>query len=308
LAQEQHGITNLPKNRRFIMKIAFLGLGIMGGGMAANLLRAGHSLAVWNRTVEKAAPLAELGARIAASPAGAVSGAQVVITMLSTPEAVEATALGENGFLPAMQPGALWMDSSTVGPSFSRRMAKEASARGVRFVDAPVTGSKDAAADGRLRFLVGASPSQLEEIRPLLEKMGNIIVHAGEMGMGSSIKLVFNLIVAQSMLAYAEGLALGQALGFSREKLLELTLGSPQVPPLLSLKRARMENDEYGDADFPLQWMQKDLHLSSLTGYEAGVPMPQTNAAKEVFRLAMCAGLGEEDFSAIVRFIAGSGK
>jgi 3-hydroxyisobutyrate dehydrogenase/glyoxylate/succinic semialdehyde reductase len=187
---------------------------------------------------------------------------------------------------------------------FSRRIAAEAQKRGVRFVDAPVTGSKDAAQQGTLRFLVGASQADLEEIRPLLERMGTTIVHAGETGMGSSIKLVFNLITAQSMLAYAEGLALGEALGLSREWLLDLTLGSPQVPPLLSLKRAKMETGQY-DADFSLKLMQKDLHLAALAGYEAGIAMPQTSLAKEIYRLAMRAGLAEEDFSAVVKFIAG---
>jgi 3-hydroxyisobutyrate dehydrogenase-like beta-hydroxyacid dehydrogenase len=286
------------------MQIAFIGLGIMGSGMAANLLHAGHSVWVWNRTVEKAAALAALGARIASSPAEAVAGAQVAFTMLSTPAVVEDTALGENGFLVHLPKGALWVDCSTVDPAFSHRMAAEAARQGVRFVDAPVTGSKEAAQKGQLRFLVGASPADLETVRPLLEKMGATIVHAGEQGMGSSIKLVFNLIVGQAMLAYAEGLALGQALGFSRERLLELTLGSPQVAPLLSLKKAKMENDEY-EAEFPLQWMQKDLHLAALTGYEHDVPMPQTSLAKEIFRLAMHDGLADQDFSAIVRFIAG---
>jgi 3-hydroxyisobutyrate dehydrogenase/glyoxylate/succinic semialdehyde reductase len=284
------------------MNIAFLGLGIMGGGMAANLVRTGHSLTVWNRTAQKAAPLAELGAAVAQAPAEAVPQAQVVFTMLSTPAAVEETALGEGGFLPAMHPGALWVDCSTVDPAFSRRMAAESARRGARFVDAPVTGSKDAARDGKLRFLVGAGAADLEEIRPLLERMGSAIVHAGEQGMGASIKLVFNLIVAQAMLAYAEGLALGEAMGFPRERLLELTIGSPQVPPLFALKRSRLESDVY-DADFPLRWMQKDLHLAALTGYEMGVAMPQTSLAKEVFRLAMNAGLGDEDFAAIVKFI-----
>ncbi len=289
------------------MNIAFLGLGIMGGGMAANLVRAGHSLVVWNRTAEKAAPLTEMGAVAARTPSEAVPQARVVFTMLSTPAAVEETALGENGFLSAMRAGALWVDSSTVDPAFSRRMAAEAAARGVRFVDAPVTGSKDAAQNGQLRFLVGAGEADLAEIYPLLEKMGAIIVHAGEQGKGASIKLVFNLIVGQAMLAYAEGLALGEAMGFSRERLLELTLGSPQVPPLLNLKRTRMESDTY-PADFPLQWMQKDLHLAALTGYEMGVAMPQTSLAKEVFRLAINAGLGDEDFAAIVKFIAAKTK
>ncbi len=289
------------------MQIAFIGLGIMGSGMAANLIRAGHSLTVWNRSAEKSAPLAEMGAAVAKNPLEAAAGVEIVITMLSTPAVVEETALGNGGFLPGMGKGALWIDSSTVDPAFSRRMAAEAFRHAVRFVDAPVTGSKDAALKGQLRFLVGASSSDLEQIRPLLERMGSTIVHAGDQGMGSSIKLVFNLIVGQAMLAYAEGLALGEALGFSRERLLELTLGSPQIPPLISLKREKMESDLY-DADFPLQWMQKDLHLAALAGYENDVPMPQTSLAKEIFRLAMHDGLADQDFSAIVRFIAGPKK
>ncbi len=284
------------------MQIAFLGLGIMGGGMAANLLRAGHTLCVWNRSAEKAAPLAELGATVAQTPAEAVNGADVVITMLSTPAVVEETALGENGFLSAMRPMALWVDSSTVDPAFSRRMAAAAAQHQVRFVDAPVTGSKDAAQKAQLRFLVGASAADLEEIHPLLERMGATIIHAGEQGMGSSIKLVFNLMVGQAMLAYAEGLALGEALGFTRERLLELTLGSPQVPPLMSLKRAKMESDQY-DADFPLQWMQKDLHLAALTAYEVGAGIPSGNLAKEIYRLAVRAGMGEDDFTAVYAFL-----
>lgn len=289
------------------MRIAFLGLGIMGGGMAANLVRAGHSLTVWNRSAEKAAPLADLGAKVASSLAEAVAGAEVAFTMLSTPAVIEETALGKDGFLASLPKGSLWVDCSTVDPAFSRRMAEAAARQGVRFVDAPVTGSKEAAAKGQLRFLVGASPVDLEEIRPLLERMGALIIHAGEQGMGASIKLVFNLITGQAMLAYAEGLALGEALGFTRERLLELTLGTPQVPPLFSMKKAKIESDEY-DADFPLQWMQKDLHLAALTGYENDVPMPQTSLAKEIFRLAMHDGLADQDFSAIVRFIAGPKK
>ena len=134
------------------MQIAFLGLGIMGSRMAANLLKAGHPLTVWNRSAEKAEALRPLGAQAAASPAEAVRGADVVFTMLSTPAAVEAVALGEGGFLPAMQSGALWVDCSTVDPDFSRRMAAEAAGRGLRFMDAPVAGSKAPAEAGSCAF------------------------------------------------------------------------------------------------------------------------------------------------------------
>lgn len=285
------------------MQIAFLGLGIMGSRMAANLVRAGHNLAVWNRTAGKASGLAALGAYVARTPAEAVeNGAEVVVTMLSTPEVVAEVALGPDGFLAGLKPGALWIDSSTVDPVFSRRMAGEAARSGVRFIDAPVTGSKEAAEKGQLRFLVGGSQADLAQARPLLEKMGAAVVHAGDQGMGSSIKLVFNLMAAQAMLAYAEGLALGEALGFTRQQMLELTMGMPQVAPLMATKRAKIETGQY-EADFPLQWMQKDLFLATQTGYALGIAMPQTNAAKEVYRLAMRAGLADEDFAAVVKFL-----
>jgi 3-hydroxyisobutyrate dehydrogenase/glyoxylate/succinic semialdehyde reductase len=289
----------------FPVQIAFLGLGIMGSRMAANLLKAGHNVAVWNRSVGKAGQLASLGAFAAATPADAVQagqGAEVVITMLSTPAVVEKAALGPDGFLPAMQPDTLWIDSSTVDPFFSRRMASAAEQRGVRFIDAPVTGSKEAAEKGGLRFLVGANTTDLDQAMPLLEKMGTAVVHAGERGMGSSIKLVMNLMAAQAMLAYAEGLALGEALGFTRAQMLELTMGMPHVAPLVSTKRTKIETNTY-DADFPLKWMQKDLQLASQMGYEMGLAMPQTNIAKEVYRMAMRAGLAEADFAAVVQFL-----
>ena len=284
------------------MNVAFLGLGIMGSRMAANLLRSGYSLTVWNRTRERAGSLESLGARVADLPAEAVSGAEIVFTMLSTPEAVERTALGPCGFLPALTPGALWVDSSTTDPNFARRMAAQANERGIRFMDAPVTGSKLPAEQGQLRFLVGAMPEDLEAVRPLLEKMGTTIVHIGEPGMGASIKLVFNLMVGQAMLAFAEGMALGEALGIPRERLMDLSLGGPLVPPLLSTKRGKIESGDY-EADFPMQWLRKDLHLAAFTAYQSGVALPMTNTAKEIYQLAVQSGLGEQDFSAIYEFL-----
>ena len=284
------------------MNAAFLGLGIMGSRMAANLLRAGHTLSVWNRTPARSAALESLGARIASTPAEAVRGVEVAFTMLSTPEVVETTALGQDGFLAALPTGALWVDSSTTDPAFARRMAALANERGVRFMDAPVTGSKIPAEQGQLRFLVGASPADLEQVRPLLEKMGNTIVHVGDPGMGASLKLVFNLMVGQAMLAFAEGMALGEALGIPQQRLLDISLGGPLVPPLLSTKRSKIESGDY-EADFPMQWLRKDLHLAALTAYQNGVSLPQTNTAKEIYQLAVQAGLGEQDFSAIYEFL-----
>lgn len=287
------------------MQIGFLGLGIMGSRMAANLLKAGHSLAVWNRSSGKDSALVSAGAKRAASPSEAAAGADVLVSMLSTPEVVEECALGQNGFLAALPQGALWIDSSTVNPSFTLRMSAAAAAHGVRMLDAPVTGSKEAAEKGQLVFLVGGAAADLEEARPLFEKMGKAVIHMGEAGKGTSLKVVNNMLVAQAMLAFSETLVLGEALGLERQRLLDFFLGGPIAAPLLSSKRAKLENHEY-EAEFPLYLMQKDLHMASISAYEHGVALPSANVAKEIYRLAARSGLAEADFSAIVEFLAQS--
>lgn len=284
------------------MEIAFLGLGIMGSRMAANLVRAGYSLTVWNRSRDKTTALTALGAQRAETPAEAARDKDIVITMLSEPRAVEPVALGAQGFLDAMQSGALWMDASTVNPSFSHRMAAEAEKRGVRFLDAPVAGSKDPAEKGQLLFLVGGKEADLEQARPLMDVMGRAVIHAGDTGMGAALKMVFNMLLAQAMLSFAEGLVLGEALGLPREHLLDILGSSAVVAPVAAGKRAKIEAGDYR-ADFPLQWMQKDLELVSLTAYEQGLALPSANVAKAIYMLAARYGLAEQDFSAIYPFL-----
>jgi 3-hydroxyisobutyrate dehydrogenase/glyoxylate/succinic semialdehyde reductase len=286
------------------MKIGFIGLGIMGSRMAANLQKCGHSLVIHNRTPQKAEPLLAKGAQWADSPAELASNVEVLFTMLAHPDAVREAALGENGFLPHLAPGRLWVDCSTVNPSFSRSMAAEAQARMIRFLGAPVTGSKEQAAAGKLVFWVGGEPFDLEACRPLLECMGNQIVHAGGQGMGASLKMVMNQLLGTVMAAFAEGLALGQSLGLSHEVLFEALLSGPAAAPLLAAKRKRIESGDYDGPDFPLQWLQKDLHLASVSAYESGVAMPLTNIAKEIYRLAIREGDGDKDFSAICGYLA----
>ena len=286
------------------MKIGFIGLGIMGSRMAANLQKCGHSLVIYNRTSAKAGPLLAKGAEWADSPADLAPNVEVLFTMLAHPDAVREAALGENGFLAHLAPGRLWVDCSTVNPSFSRSMAAEAQARRIRFLGAPVTGSKEQAAAGKLVFWVGGESFDLEACHPLLECMGNRIVHAGVQGMGASLKMVMNQLLGTVMAAFAEGLALGQSLGLSRDVLFEALLNGPAAAPLLAAKRNRIESGNYEGADFPLQWLQKDLHLASVSAYESGVAMPLTNVAKEVYRLAMRQGDGDKDFSAICGYLA----
>src|SRR5438309_621140 len=217
------------------MKIGFIGLGIMGSRMAANLQKHGHSLVVFNRTREKAEPLMAKGATWADSPAALAPKVDMIFTMLAHPDAVEEAALSNDGFLRHPQPGQMWIDCSTVNPSFSRKMAAEAKARGVRFLGAPVTGSKGQAESAKLTFWVGGEPSDLETYRPLLECMGNRIVYCGGAGTGASLKMVLNQLMGTAMAAFAEGLVLGESLGLSREVLFEAILGGPAAAPFLAL-------------------------------------------------------------------------
>jgi 3-hydroxyisobutyrate dehydrogenase/glyoxylate/succinic semialdehyde reductase len=289
------------------MSIGFIGLGIMGSRMAANLQKHGHALVVFNRTRAKAQPLLDKGASFAESPAQLAEQVDVLFTMLAHPDAVAQAALRETGFLNHLKPGSVWVDCSSVNPSFSKKMAVAAAARRVRFVDAPVAGSAPVAADAKLTFWVGADAIDFEAIRPLLLGMGNKIVHAGGHGMGTSMKMVINLLLGVGMASFAEAMALGQGLGLSQAMLFDSLLGLPVVPPFLALKRKKIETENY-DAEFPLRWMQKDMHLVSMSAYEAGIPMPLTNLSKEIYRFAMRGGYDTEDFSAIYEFMMGDNK
>jgi 3-hydroxyisobutyrate dehydrogenase-like beta-hydroxyacid dehydrogenase len=289
------------------MKIGFIGLGIMGSRMAANLEKQGNSLVVFNRTRAKAEPLLGPCGKFADSPAKLAEQVEVLFTMLAHPDAVEQAALGADGFLNYLRPGSVWVDCSSVNPSFSKRMTAETARRQVHFVDAPVTGSAPVAAEAKLIFWVGADSADLERIRPLLLCMGNKIVHTGGHGTGTSMKMVINLLLGTGMAAFAEAMALGEGLGLSSKMLFDSLLGTPVVAPFLAAKRGKIDNRNY-EPEFPLRWMQKDMHLATVSGYETGVALPLTNATKEVYRLAMRDGHATEDFSAIYEFLAGTGQ
>ena len=287
------------------MKIGFIGLGIMGSRMAVNLQKKGHELVVYNRSRHKADPLIANGAVWAQTPADVAGQVTVVITMLAKPDAVAETALlGKNGFLHRFAANSLWIDCSTVNPSFSRIMAAEAKQRKVRFIDAPVAGSKGPAEQGQLIFFVGGEKADVEEARPLFEAMGKAVFHLGGQGMGTAMKMVNNIMLAQAMAAFSEAMALGESLGIARGQLLNTLLSSPVVAPFLAFKRSKIEEGKF-DAEFPLQWMHKDLQLVADTAYETGAVLPLSNLTKEIYALAVKNGLGEEDFSAVYKVLSG---
>lgn len=274
----------------------------MGSRMAANLQRHGHSLVVFNRTRSKAEPLLGPCGAFADAPAKLAEEVPLLFTMLAHPDAVKEVALGEDGFLDHLRPKSLWVDCSSVNPSFSKTMATEAARRQIHFVDAPVTGSAPAAADAKLEFWVGGDKVDLETLRPLLLCMGNKIVHTGGPGAGTSMKMVVNLVMGNAMAAFAEAMALGQGLGLSAKMLFDSLLGTAAVAPFLAAKRAKIEKSDYA-TDFPLRWMHKDMHLAAVSAYETGVAMPLSNAAKELYQFAIRGGAGTEDFSAIYEFV-----
>ena len=281
------------------MKIGFIGLGIMGSRMAANLRKKGHELVVYNRTREKAQDLLAGGASWADSPAELAKRVNVLVTMLSKPDAVaEVALLGKRSFLETLMPNSLWIDCSTVNPSFSKLMAGEAKERSVRFLDAPVGGSKGPAEQGQLLFFVGGDAKDVEAAKPLLDCMGKAVFHVGGHGMGSAMKMVNNILLGQAMVALSEALAFGEALGMTKQAMFDVLAASPVMAPFLNFKRQKIEKGDYS-AEFPLQWMHKDLHLAAETAYETGAALPCANVAKELFALAMREGLGDQDLTAV---------
>lgn len=286
------------------MKIGFIGLGIMGSRMAANIRKQGHELIVFNRTREKAQPLLDMGAAWANCPADLAKEAPIIITMLSRPEAVAQSALlARDSFLDATQENALWIDCSTVNPAFSRLMAEEAASRNVRFVDAPVGGSLGPAEKAQLLFFAGGSAADIEAARPVLECMGKAIHHMGGHGAGSSMKMVNNIILGQAMVAFSEALAFGESLGLTKHAMFDTLASSPVLAPFLGVKRQKFERADY-TTEFPLQWMHKDLHLAADTAYDTGAVLPVTNVVKELYALALREKLGEKDFTAVYEVVS----
>lgn len=286
--------------------IAWLGLGIMGSRMAANLQKAGHSLTVYNRTPGAAVELqAAVNVRVADSPA-ACADARILITMLSNPEAVRAVATGPGGFLNSSANGSpLWIDCSTVDPETSKAMGQAAAKAGWRFVDAPVAGSREPAAAGELVFLAGGSADDLAEAQPLLDIMGKKTIPAGPIGAGSALKMAINLMLGQSLAAYSEAVALGTALGLNPALTQNVLLNTPVAAPVLGALRSRLESGDH-TPHFPLLHMHKDLRLAVDSAAASGLSLDVTAATRDLFARAMRAADAQgdiADFSAAFRVL-----
>jgi len=283
-------------------KVGFIGTGIMGSRMAMNLLKNGVELSVHNRTKSKTDELLEQGAVWKESPAKLAKDCDIMFTMLSTPGAVGEVAFGRNGFVETMKEEALWVDCSTVNPSFTRMVAASLQNQNKRFVDAPVAGSLKPAEKGELVFLVGGEQKDFEEIESMLEYMGKAIHHMGPAGKGASAKMVVNSMLGQALVAFSEAIALGKSLDLDTEKLFEILIDGPLTAPFIGLKQYKLKNSEYSP-EFPLKWMHKDLNLATWSAYENNCILPSLNASKELYGGAKANDMGDLDMSAVYDYI-----
>lgn len=280
-------------------RVAFFGLGLMGGGMASRLAGAGFPLAVYNRSPAKAAPLVAGGAALAATPAEAARDADVLISMVADDDASRGLWFGPNGALAAVKPGAIIIESSTVTPTWIQELSAAAQARGCGFLDAPVTGSKPQAAAGELQFIVGGDAAVLEKSRPVLAVMSRAIVHLGPIGSGALVKLINNFLCGVQAASLAEGLTLIERSGLDRAKALEVITGGAPGSPLLKTLSNRMTTQDYRP-NFLLRLMAKDLAYTQKAATAYQLDSQTATAALSVFKKGIAAGDGDRDLSAVV--------
>lgn len=285
--------------------VGFIGLGLMGEPMARNLLRAGFPLTVWNRTASKANALVRDGAKLAANPAEAAAHADVLVTIVSDPPAVEEVLFGADnkgaGALYHLRPGSTLIECSTISPVLARQEAAACAERGISFLDAPVTGGTWGAEKGELVFMVGGKAETLERVTPVLQAMGKKWFLLGESGAGQTVKLAMNLLLALEVDALAEAMALVTASGVPAERLVEVMQSSMGRAPLLDVKAPLMLKGEF-PASFPLRLMLKDVRLALELARENHTTLPAGHAVFATLSAVNNAAKDDPDFSAVARF------
>jgi len=282
--------------------IGFIGLGIMGHPMALNLVKAGYKVTVFNRTRSKAEPLEKSGALVAATPAEAARLADVVMIIVSDTAAVEEVVLGKGGILETLRSGAIVIDSSTVSPALSRKLACHAAGKGASWLDAPVTGSKHGAERGELTFMIGGDRETLDRALPVLQVLGKKHIYCGAHGSGLSAKLAQNAIQATMVEVFCEGFVLATKAGVHPQTMFEIIQSSMARAALTDFKAPFIFKGDFTPY-FPLKLMHKDLELAMETAYAQNVPMPAAAAVKEDYGTAKAEGKGDLDYAAVISFL-----
>jgi 3-hydroxyisobutyrate dehydrogenase-like beta-hydroxyacid dehydrogenase len=286
-----------------VATVGFVGLGVMGGGVARRLLAAGHTVHGYNRTREKAAPLVEEGLILEDSPRAVAEAAEVVLSMVTNVAALRAVAEGEDGILAGLAPGKIWVDLTTAAPAVSRELSEAARERGADMVDAPVSGSVSTLEEGRLSIMVGGSPETFTRVEPILLDVGPKVTHVGDNGQALLLKIAINLSLHVQMVAFCEGLLLAEKDGIDREVAVEVMLSSVIASPMLKY-RGPFVLEQPDEAWFDVNMMQKDMLLALEAGRQLDVPMPTTAASNELLTAARAMGLADKDFAVVYEVLA----
>ncbi len=281
-------------------KIGFIGLGIMGRGMAANLLKAGFDVTVWNRTTSRMEPLVEAGATAGDSPAGVAAQTDIIITCVSDTPDVEAVILGENGVIEGVTTGDLVVDMSTISPQTTREIGERLAEKGVHMLDAPISGGSEGAAKGTLSIMVGGEAGQVARAMPAFEAMGQTITHVGRSGAGQTVKLVNQILVVINMLAVSEALLFAQAGGLDLQKTLDAVTQGAAGSWMLSNRGPQVIARDWRPG-FTIDLQQKDLRLVLQAADQMGVPVLGTSTVFNLYRTLQAQGLGAEGNHALAK-------
>lgn len=285
-------------------RIAFLGLGTMGGAMTANLARAGFPVTAWNRTPGRAGELADLGVAFAATPAAAAAASDIVVVCVSDTPDVEAVLFGEDGVAEGAHDGTLVIDCSTIAPSGSWDFAARLRERGLTMIDAPVSGGSEGARNATLTIFVGGAKSDVERARPVLEALGRTITHVGPIGAGQAVKAVNQVILAGTYLGVAEGIVLAIKAGLDVEQVVAALGGGAAQSWVLANRSGRMLDNDY-PLGFKVALHRKDLGIALDLANQLGAALPVSALAAQVESGLIARGHGEDDISALARAIRG---
>jgi 3-hydroxyisobutyrate dehydrogenase-like beta-hydroxyacid dehydrogenase len=282
-------------------KLGFLGLGLMGYPMARNLARAGHQVAVWSHTADKARQLAsEEKATACATPKQVAEQADVIFACVGDTRMSEEVFTGPNGVIEGAKAGSVAADASTISPSASRGIGQKLAAKGIQFLDAPCTGSTPGAINATLTFMIGGDQGVFGKTKPYLEPMGKQFYYCGGPGLGLQAKLTQNLILANLMQAFNEGLVLSTKGGIAPELMLDILNNSAAKSGLISFKAPFVFRRDF-TTNFSTKWMHKDIGLALGSAQELGLPMPLTSQTEQMFQAAIAEGYGEDDLCATIR-------
>jgi 3-hydroxyisobutyrate dehydrogenase len=280
--------------------IGFIGLGIMGRGMTRNLLKAGFSVTVWNRTTSRMEPLVEAGAKAGQNPADVAAQSDIIITCVSDTPDVETVILGENGVINGVKAGSLVIDMSTISPQVTEAIATKLAEKDVQMLDAPISGGSEGAANGTLSIMVGGDAAQVARAMPAFEAMGKTITHVGPNGAGQSVKLVNQILVVGTMLSVSEALLFAQAAGLDLQKTLDAVKAGAAGSWTLSNRGPQIIERDWRPG-FMVDLQQKDVRLALKAADELGVPLLGTSTVFHLYRTLQAQGLGAEGNHALVK-------